>query len=255
MYLDLAELPYVLDPYLLWSARGPACAWFRREDHFGAKDESLDLSVRREVQRQTGRRPEGPIRLLTNLRYFGFVINPVSYFYCFNAETDRLETVLAEVHNTPWGETHCYVLNAPVNPGKGGARALWIDKEFHVSPFMNMTMRYRWHLTEPGDRISVHIENHPKDEFDRASLPAGPKASRPFDVTLTMKREEITAASLRRILLRHPCMTAKVAAGIYWQALKLWWKQVPFVPHPKKQTPTSNSGPSNMPEIFPNRAI
>jgi DUF1365 family protein len=255
MYLDLSELPDLFDPYLMWSARGPACAWFRREDHFGAENEPLDVSVRREVHRQTGRSPEGPIRLLTNLRYFGFVINPVSYFYCFNAKTNHLETVLAEVHNTPWGETHCYVLSAPVSPVNGGVRTFWNNKEFHVSPFMDMNIRYRWHLTEPSTRLSVHIENHPTAKPEAASVPAAPEQSRPFDVTLSMKREEITGSSLRRILLRHPCMTAKVAAGIYWQALKLWWKQVPFVPHPENRTSASRSGPSNTPEIFSNRVV
>ena len=103
-YLDLAELPEIFDPYLLWSARRPAVAWFRREDHLGDPEVPLDISVRDEVQRQTGTRPCGAIRLLTNLRYFGYVMNPVSYYYCFDPVTDRLQTVLAEVHNTPWGE-------------------------------------------------------------------------------------------------------------------------------------------------------
>ena len=103
MYLDLAELPGVFDPHLLWSARRAAVAWFRREDHLGDPAKPLDECVRDEVQRQTGIRPDGPVRLLTNLRYFGYVMNPVSYYYCFHKSTNRLQTVLAEVHNTPWG--------------------------------------------------------------------------------------------------------------------------------------------------------
>lgn len=253
VYLDLSELPEVFDPYLLWSARRPAVAWFRREDHLGDPETPLDVCVRDEVERQTGSRPTGSIRLLTNLRYFGYLMNPVSYYYCFDEASVRLQTVLAEVHNTPWGERHCYVLQAPIHREGGASAVLWNDKEFHVSPFMGMNMRYRWRLSEPAESLAVSIQCHETssstknpalssgmDEADanaNTSSPNSPvtRRPRPFDVTLSMRREEISASSLRRVLLRHPCMTASVAVKIYWQALKLWWKQVPFVPHPRQR--------------------
>ena len=254
MYLDLSELPQVFDPYLFWSARRPAVAWFRREDHLGDPEVPLDVCVRDEVQRQTGNRPSGPIRLLTNLRYFGYVMNPVSYYYCFDPVTDRLQTVLAEVHNTPWGEQHCYVLQTPIQRPGGASAVLWNEKEFHVSPFMGMGMRYRWRLSEPAESLAVSIQCHevpvapaesqtPSESVNRKSSNSGTlsatirhtRHTRPFDVTLSMQRQEITASSLRRILLRHPCMTASVTSKIYWQALKLWWKQVPYVPHPRQR--------------------
>ena len=253
MYLDLSELPELFDPYLLWSARRPAIAWFRREDHLGDPQSPLDICVRDEVERQTGTLPAGPIRLLTNLRYFGYVMNPVSYFYCFDSASGRLQTVLAEVHNTPWGERHCYVLQTPIHRAGGASAVLWNEKEFHVSPFMGMGMRYRWRLSEPAESLAVSIQCHEtsastnaesSSDMNEAHAKAdtlSPKSStatrrpRPFDVTLSMRREEITASSLRRVLLKHPCMTASVTAKIYWQALKLWWKQVPFVPHPRQR--------------------
>lgn len=245
MYLDLAELPRLFDPFWVWSARRPAVAWFRRGDHLGDPLVPLDQSVRDEVERQIGIRPNGPIRLLTNLRYFGYVMNPVSYYYCFDAETDRLQAVLAEVHNTPWGERHCYVLANPVSPDTGASTTLWNDKQFHVSPFMPMNMRYRWRMNEPGERLVIHLENHQRDmqRSDNEQPSVRGEVSRrervPFDVTMCLGREEITHSSLRNLLFRHPCMTAKVTAGIYWQALKLWWKQVPFVPHPGDVASTS----------------
>ena len=251
MYLDLAELPEVFDPYLLWSARRPAIAWFRREDHLGDPGRPLDVCVRDEVERQTGVRPIGAIRLLTNLRYFGYVMNPVSYYYCFDPATDRLQTVLAEVHNTPWGEQHCYVLQTPIQRPGGASSVLWNDKEFHVSPFMGMGLRYRWRLSEPAESLAVSIQCHeisvasvnsrttPESVSIEAREPTASTATsgrpRPFDVTLFMQRQEMTASSLRRILLQHPCMTAGVTCKIYWQALKLWWKQVPYVPHPRQR--------------------
>ncbi len=85
MYLDLDELPQVLDPYPLWSARRPAPARFRRADFMGDPDRPLAECARDAVEAETGRRPAGPVRLLANLRYLGHVFNPVSFYYCFDA--------------------------------------------------------------------------------------------------------------------------------------------------------------------------
>ncbi|MFM7057195.1 MAG: DUF1365 domain-containing protein [Planctomycetota bacterium] len=232
LYLDLNELETVFAGSWLFSTHRTAPAQFCREDHLGSPERPLADCVREEVERQTGNRPGGPIRLLTNLRYFGYVINPVSYYYCFNESGSAVQHVLAEVHNTPWGERHCYVLPAPLDPETGRIRPLRNRKDFHVSPFMQMNMEYHWRMTEPGDRLFIHIENHQAPPEEQTAAASGSL----FDVTMRLVRRKITPASLRRLLLFQPCITAKVAFAIYWQALRLWWKQVPFVPHPGRQT-------------------
>ena len=105
VYLDLDELPKLFDRYWLWSATRPAPAWFRRADHLGDPAQPLKEAVASLVAREGGSRPEGPITLLTHLRYFGYSMNPVSFYFCFQPD-GAIHSIVAEINNTPWGEQH-----------------------------------------------------------------------------------------------------------------------------------------------------
>jgi uncharacterized protein len=218
LYLDLAELPALFDGTPFWSARKPALAWFKRSDYLGPASLSLDEAVRVLVAERTGHRPRGPIRLLTHLRYFGYSMNPVSFYYCFNAAGDALETIVAEITNTPWGERHQYVL--PLAGGNRRLSSFEFDKQFHVSPFMPMDIRYQWRFNEPGRRLFVNMRNLRRGD-------------RVFDATLNLRGAPLTRAGLLRVLASFPFMTLKVLAGIYFQALRLYLKRTPLFPHPK----------------------
>lgn len=235
LYLDLAEIEEVLAMSRCWSTKRFAPACYRRSDFFIYRDRassmqgqshlSLDESVRRAVQDGIGFRPDGPIRLLTNLRYFGYIINPISCYYCFDA-AERMTALLIEVTNTPWGEKTHYTLDLREYQYED---TIEFGKSMHVSPFMPMEVTYRWQGKAPGTSLCYSLENH-----SLAPEYQGNGMQRKFAAGVMFEREELTASGLNRILLHYPFMTVKVAVGIYWQALRLAIKRVPFVPHPAR---------------------
>jgi DUF1365 family protein len=211
-YLDLDEVPGLLGGRLV--ARGPGLLRFRRRDYLDGPGVPLDHAVRERVEAATGRRPAGPIRLLTQLRSLGHCFNPVSFYYCFD-QTARLEAVVAEVTNTPWGERHAYVL-----PAERGRVDATFDKALHVSPFMAMDHRYLARATAPSETLSVHVESH------RAGATV-------FDATLGLHRHELTRTSAARMIARYPLATIRVLALIYLHALGLKLAGFRVHPHPR----------------------
>lgn len=221
LYLDLDELPNLFNKRWFWSARRPALARFRREDHLGDKTLDLASAVRRFVKHEADIALNGPIRLLTNLRYFGHGFNPVSFYYCFDESGEKLEVIVAEVNNTPWGEQYCYILPDTQNKGNATSKRFLLDKRFHVSPFMDMNIDYDWRFKIPAEKLVVHMKNYQQGE-------------QLFDATLSLQQQAVTAINLARVLARYPLMTVKIVAAIHYQALQLWLKKVPFYTHPDK---------------------
>lgn len=207
-YLDLDELPRLLGGRLVSSR--PGLVRFRRSDYLGDPRRSLAAAVRDEVERQCGFRPLGPVRVLTQLRTFGHWFNPVSFYYCMDEEEQRIESLLAEVTNTPWGERHAYV----VPEGRGE-----FAKALHVSPFMAMDHAYSCRASTPSGTLAVAIESHRGGR-------------RRFDATLSLRRRELTRSSLARTTARYPLQTLRVLSLIYWQAMRLKLAGATVFPHP-----------------------
>ncbi|MGN6557033.1 MAG: DUF1365 domain-containing protein [Solirubrobacterales bacterium] len=234
MYLDLEELPEVLDPYPFFSARRPALARLRREDFMGDPRRPLAECAREAVEEATGACPAGPVRLLAGLRCFGHSFNPVSFYYCFDSAAERVEAVVADVRNIPWGERRPYVLAR--GERRGTVLGDELEKTLHVSPLMGMDQTYAFRASEPGARLSVHIESRPRESAhdpNSSGLPRTCDAAKSFDATLSLRRRELSRRMLAGLLARYPAMSLQVVAKIYAQALRLRLKGAKYYPHPE----------------------
>lgn len=225
VYLDLDEIPEVMGIHPFWSTRPRAPASFHRADYLGPTDRPLKEAVGDLVEERTGRRPEGPVRMLTHLRYWGVCFNPVTIYYCFDRAGQRVETVLAEVTNTPWGERHTYLANQPRRPGVLAAE---VGKRLHVSPLMGMDHRYELVFADPGRTIPVHMESRREGTLH-------------FDATLRLERRELSRKLLGEMLYRRVPMPVKVLGGIHFEAARSWIAGASF--HPRKDSEPKNDLP------------
>lgn len=214
---DIDRLPEFVSRSCWWSLDRFNLASFRQTDFLPAYSGSLRQKVSTALQ-QAGFAPnDGAVFMLANWRYFGFLINPISCFYCYNAD-HQLQYMILEVTNTPWGERQLYVLNDSDQDEQG---QLTFAKTMHVSPFYPMDMQYRLNSCAPGESLRLHLDLYRQQD-------------KMFDATLSLQRQEPTRAVLTRVLLMYPLMTLKVAVAIYWQAAKLYLKGVVVHPHPAK---------------------
>lgn len=229
LYLDLDEVETLFDGAWLWSHERFNVANFRRRDYLGDPERPLRECVRERVAEGLGAPPpDGPIRLLTHVAFLGSGFNPVSFYYLFEPDGERLHSIVAEITNTPWNERFQYVLAASDARVQGEWLTWTFRKDFHVSPFFGMNYEYKWSFTVPrqraGTSLDVSMESHEPGE-DGAHV---------FDATLSLQREPFTRSTLRKCLWRHPWMTGKVHTAIYFQALRLWLKRTKFHTHPSK---------------------
>lgn len=222
LYLDLAEIDQVFSKRWLWSVNRRNLAEFRRSDYLGDPDVPLDQAVRERIREICGRAPTGPIRLLTHLRTCGHCFNPVSFYYCYADDGVTLDTIVAEITNTPWKQRHSYVLPLSSADRHGAALRWDFPKTFHVSPFMPMQRDYAWRFTAPDANLRVHMDVMEGQRRD-------------FDATVVLERQAMTGANMARVLLRFPAMSLRIVVAIYWQALLIFLRRIPFYDHPNSK--------------------
>ena len=220
LYLDINDLDSVMEKSIFWNVDKSAIVSFQRNDFHGDIERPLDIAVRDTIKKRTGVRPEGKIRMLAHLRYFGYCFNPVTFYYCFSRNDDRVDHILAEVTNTPWKERHAYVLSAS-KENKSSKIKSNMKKELHVSPFWDMEHVYDWAFSSPKDKLNVFMKNF-KD------------GKHVFDASLSMSRTKMTRTNLMKSVFRYPFMTIKVVFWIHFQAFLLWLRGATFYIHPSK---------------------
>lgn len=222
--VDLARATEVLAASPLWSFNRLNLACILRRDHVRGGGDDLLAAVRECVAAETGQQPEGKVLLLTQPRYFGYCFNPISLFLCFHKGSNtELQAIVAEVHNTPWGEEQIYVL--PVE-GDAGVWQASFAKHMHVSPFMPMDVTYHLRLAISAARMSV-------------VLACDQGGGRPLTASMQLDRQPVTGRSLWRLIWAYPFTTLRVMAAIHWQALRIWIKRIPVYRHPTHKSGTT----------------
>ncbi len=213
MLLDLDELPALGKRLKLFSVDRPNLFSFHARDHAAGATDALKAWAIAECANAGVSVTR--VELLCFPRILGYVFNPLSILYCYDA-TGRIAAVIHEVRNT-FGDRHCYVL--PTQAAQGAAIRQDCAKRFYVSPFIATEGRYRFRLRRPDARLSVAIR------LD------GPRDS--MVATQSGRREALSDAVLLRRFLTHPLMTVRVILAIHWQAIKLWRKGLPFHRRPR----------------------
>ena len=247
--LDLDEIDSVFRSKWFYSSKRFSLAEFRASDHLkrytgvgSLKSRAQQALVEHGIDRNAGQ-----IKLLTQLRYLGWEMNPISLFYCYEENTDNILAIIAEVNNTPWGEQHVYVVSPEKSNTKpkhtGSQKSIHsssIEKVFHVSPFMSLAMKYQMAFSVPGKRLAVRIANHINDDAPDVDSESR-EHDRILNVTMLMQKQEWSASRLNWMLIRYPLASLQVFAAIYWQAFRLYLKGITFFPHPRNQVQTQTT--------------
>ncbi|WP_018623888.1 DUF1365 domain-containing protein [Kangiella aquimarina] len=244
--LDLDKLEETFAKSKLWSLERWNLISFRNKDFHqnsnlkennlnenGIKEKNIQKitktsinkqSIQETIRQHTGKSFSGRVFMLSHLRYLGFNFNSVCFYFCY--ENDNLKYIVSEITNTPWGERHSYLHRC--DEGKKGCKStdnlyqFEFDKAFHVSPFLTMDMHYQWLFKVEDDQLRIHMVVNQKNTNHKF-----------FDATFTADFIPLTQSNMRKLVLSRPLQPLKMVAAIYWQALKLWLKKIPFVPHPK----------------------
>ena len=227
--LDLDELDALSARHRLFHHNRPALYRFNDSDHLPAAEGlGTKAAILAWITSQGLSLPaDTRVLLLTHCRVFGYIFNPVSFYFCLD-DRNRPFCAIAEVGNT-FGELKPFLLGPEHFDGEDRFHRI-VPKYFYVSPFSALDLEFDFKLRVPGEQLDIHIDDREGD--------------RPILLTaLTGRRLPLTDANLARLTLKYPLITLRVITLIHWHALKLWWKNVPW--HRKAANPQLQQGVFN----------
>ena len=213
-FIDVDETAHLRGLAPMWRAERRAPMSFRRSDFRGDPTTPLATTIRDLVQEREGFRPAGPVKLLALHRTWGWLFNPIALYYCFATDATTLQAVVADVTNTPWGESHAYVIDTRSSLDDLTEQ----PKSLHVSPFLPMDLNYQFHLSVPG----------PQCEFSVTVVRGSHVA---FRATLSLEQRAFTRRTIVWVLVRHAFLTHRVSLGIYLRAARLYLRRATYFPN------------------------
>jgi len=234
LLIDLDRLDDADRTSPLFGVNRAALYGFHEADHGDRDGSSLRAYAQARAAEHDVDLTGGRVLLLCYPRLFGYTFNPLSVYFCFGAE-GRLALIIYEVRNT-FGEIHAYVL--PVKSGEASCAGIrqTQDKLFYVSPFIEMAMRYHFHISPPGENVRLRI------------LETGHEGPH-FAATFSGRRRALTTRALLRALFSLPLVSFKIVAAIHWEALRLWLKGAALVPRPNAASANAHKRDSHNPDL------
>ena len=221
-YLDLDELDELGERFKLVNRNRFAPYEFRDSDHYNPNEVGIKRSIVQYVSENGYDQPIGRVSLLTHLRTWGHLFNPVSFYFVEDSEGKPLCTI-AEVGNT-FHEQKLFIIPSDAS----GAAIEKQTKNFYVSPFSELDTQFHFRLQKPGDRLRVAIDQSQNGEIY-------------FRSALIGEKRELNDQALCLSAMRFPLLTLKIIGAIHWQAFLLYLKGAPYqrkAANPEKQTGT-----------------
>jgi DUF1365 family protein len=223
--IELNELEKITQKHLIFGEKWFNPVRFHQKDYIKSEPGNLKERIANKVKALGGNwdaNGDGnTVFMLVQCRCLGVYFSPINFYYCFD-NNQHCQYLLAEVSNTPWHERHYYLLDITDKHKRNVC-----NKAFHVSPFMPLNMQYHWRVTAPKEKAFVHIENH-------VLADSGHDTHKVFDATMALKKRPMSSLKLLHTWVSLPFSIIKIVVLIYWQALKLFIKGVPFIPYEKQ---------------------